>query len=214
MPVRGAVGAGIGLGGDSYDAIDVGRGAVALSVADVIGKGLPAALLMANLQASVRASTSRDSTPSLVTARVNRLLCETIAPGKFVTMCYAVLDTQRWTLAYTSAGHNPAILVHADGSLQRLTSGGPFLGVFPDAAFAQGEVPLRAGDRLVLFTDGLTEARNADNEEFGDRRLEETVRRHRGADAADLMDIVYHDALRFAGGTLQDDATLVVVGRP
>ena len=203
-----------GIGGDSYDAIEVGPSAVALSVADVIGKGLPAALLMANLQASVRASASRDSTPALVAARVNRLLCDTIASGKFVTMCYAVLDTDRWTLAYTNAGHNPAILVHADGSIDRLAVGGPFLGVFPEAAFAQGEVPLKPGDRLVLFTDGLTEARNARNEEFGDRRLEETVQRHRGANAPDLMGIVYQDVLRFAGSTLQDDATMVVVGRP
>lgn len=201
----------LGVGGDCYDAIAFGPDAVGLTVADVAGKGLPAALLMSSLQAAVRAF-ARDTVPAhAVCASVNRLLCGHMVPGRFATFCYVRLDGSRGTIAYANAGHNPPLLMRANGDLTWLATGGTVLGVFPDASYQSAELPLASGDRLVLFTDGITEARNGGDEEFGEGRLQAAVSAHCGGDAAAVHDGVLHAVTGFTGGTFQDDATLIVV---
>ena len=165
------------FGGDCYDMLRFSNTRLGLSIADVAGKGLPAALLMANLQASVRAFGAEDARPETVTRQVNRALCRHTPLDRFVTFFYAVIDTAAGTLACSNAGHNPPILVHADGSVSRPATGGMVLGVLEDNAYSQAEMRLEPGDRLVLFTDGITEAGSHEGREFGDERLVDLVDR-------------------------------------
>ena len=201
-----------GFGGDCYDAMLFTPTTLGLSIADVAGKGLPAALLMSSLQAAVRAFAVEATPPPAICASVNRLLCGQMIAGRFATMCVLRLDRARGKLMYANAGHNPPLVVHANGTLERLTTGGIVLGVFPDAVFDGGEVSLRPGDRIVLFTDGITEARNGGEDEYGEGRLAAALVRHRLLDAAALHDTLWAEVTGFTGnGRFHDDATLVVV---
>lgn len=200
-----------GIGGDCFDVIRFSATRFAISIADVVGKGLPAALLMSNLQAAVRAFATPAAEPADVCDSVNRLLCRNIASGKFVTFCYAVIDTDARTITYANAGHNHPILRHADGSIERLTTTGLVLGVAPDWTYTSGQRTGRAGDRLVCFTDGITEASNSDEEEFGDARLIETIAAFSDASAESVVKGVVQAVGAWTGGVPQDDATLIVV---
>jgi sigma-B regulation protein RsbU (phosphoserine phosphatase) len=201
-----------GIGGDCYDVLAFGDSRVAISIADVIGKGLPAALLMSNLQAAVRAFATPTAEPHEVCASVNRLLCRNIASGKFVTFCYAVVDVNARVVSYSNAGHFPPMLVHADGRVDRLSTTGVVLGVAADWTYSRQDVPLTPGARLVCFTDGLTEAVNGEGEEFGDERLVETVRSNRHRPPDELAALVLETVKSWTGNGLQDDATLIVAG--
>jgi sigma-B regulation protein RsbU (phosphoserine phosphatase) len=200
-----------GVGGDCFDAIRFGESRLALSIADVVGKGIPAALLMSNLQAAVRAFASDATEPQALCQQVNRILCGNIAEGRFISFFYCVLDGASGLLTYTNAGHYLPMLVRADGSIARLGEGGPVLGVLADAEYAQAQVSLIAGDRVVLFTDGLTEARNDADEEFGEERLLEAIVHHRACSAPALQARLADAVATFTGGQLQDDATLIVL---
>ncbi len=200
-----------GVGGDCYDAIRFSDTRLAFSIADVVGKGIPAALLMSNLQAAVRAFASEVSEPSELCHQVNRILCGNIAEGRFISFVYGVLDAATGVLTYANAGHYLPMIVRVDGSVERLDKGGPVLGVLPDAEYEQAQVPLAAGDRIVLFTDGLTEARNAADEEFGEARLVDAAVRHRICSAPALQARLTDAVATFTGGHLHDDATLIVV---
>jgi sigma-B regulation protein RsbU (phosphoserine phosphatase) len=200
-----------GVGGDCYDVLSFDDGQIALSIADVCGKGLPAALLMSNLQAAVRAFAQDIARPHSVCASVNRLLCRNMISGRFVTFCYVRVDGPGRLLSYSVAGHNPPILLRRSGEVVRLTTGGTVLGVFPEAAYEEDTMPLLPGDRLVLFTDGITEARNAEGDEYEDARLIDALRRHRDLPAGELQQRLFDDVLAFASGTLQDDATVIVL---
>jgi len=211
-----------GFGGDCYDVLrfHAGPGAagaadnderIGLSIADVAGKGLPAALLMSNLQAAVRAFASDRATPQQVATSVNRLLCRNIAVGKFVTFCYLVVDRSRQLLTFANAGHNPPLLVSTDGHVEQLSTGGMVLGVMPDTSYEQREVPVHAGDRLILYTDGIIEAEDADGRDYGEERLARVAAANRGLNPQDLLDAIFRDVSGFAGGRFQDDATLIVV---
>src|SRR5262245_52043243 len=169
------------FGGDCYDAIRLSDTTLALSIADVCGKGLPAALVMSSLQASVRAFALIDSTPRSVVSHVNQSLCRNVDLRRFVTLFYGVYDSKTRRLTYSNAGHNPPALVRADGSVLRLAGGGMVVGMVDAATYEQEEVALGPGDRLVLFTDGLTEAESSEGVEFGDDRLLETVVRSRSS---------------------------------
>jgi sigma-B regulation protein RsbU (phosphoserine phosphatase) len=201
-----------GFGGDCYDAFMFGPTTLALSIADVAGKGLPAALLMSSLQAAVRAFALEATPPHAICASVNRLLCGQMIAGRFATMCYVRLEKTRGVLSYANAGHNPPLVVRADGSVERLTTGGTVLGVFADAEYRTGEVALRANDRVLLYTDGISEARDGDDEELGEERLAAFLRDHRSLDARALHQALLEEVTRFTKGRgFQDDATLLVV---
>jgi sigma-B regulation protein RsbU (phosphoserine phosphatase) len=200
-----------GVGGDCFDAIRFGESRIALSIADVVGKGIPAALLMSNLQAAVRAFASEATEPQALCHQVNRILCGNIAEGRFISFFYCVLDAATGVLTYTNAGHYLPILVRADGEVERLGDGGPVLGVVAEAEYGQAHVALGPGDRLVLFTDGLTEARSDDDEEFGEERLLDAAVRHRACSAPALQARLADAVAAFTGGRLQDDATLIVL---
>jgi sigma-B regulation protein RsbU (phosphoserine phosphatase) len=209
------------LGGDCYDALEldngekerqgVPAGRVAISIADVCGKGLPAALAMAHLQASARAFVASDARPASVAANVNRALCRNAGLARFVTFFYATYDAATRRMAFTNAGHNPPLLIRADGSLERLAAGGMVLGVFEHAAFEEGETALSPGDRVVLFTDGITEAMGDAGDEFGDERLVNSVLGRTHLPLTRLVDGIFDDVATHAGGRMGDDATVVVL---
>jgi sigma-B regulation protein RsbU (phosphoserine phosphatase) len=201
-----------GVGGDCYDAIALGPSRAAFTIADVVGKGVPAALLMSNLQAVVRAFATDAAQPAELCQRVNHILSGHIAEGRFISFFYCVIDNELGAITYSNAGHYPPILVHRDGSVDRLGAGGAVLGVFPDARYEQGGIALCSGDRLVLFTDGITEARNAADEEFGEDRLIAAAVEHRACSAPALQARLAEAAAAFTSGAFEDDATLIVAG--
>ena len=200
-----------GVGGDCFDAIRFGDTRLALTIADVVGKGIPAALLMSNLQAAVRAFASEAAEPQALCQQVNRILCGNIAEGRFISFFYCVLDAAAGVLSYSNAGHYLPLLVRADGTVERLGAGGPVLGVIPAAEYEQASVALGSGDRLILFTDGLTEARDESDDEFGEPRLIDAAVRHRACSAPALQARLADAVATFTGGRLQDDATLIVL---
>ena len=201
----------LAFGGDCYDVVRLSDTRFAISVADVCGKGLAAALLMSNLQASVRAFASTDATPHSVAAKVNAALVRNEGLRRFVTFFYAVYDTATRELTFANAGHNPPLVVSADGTVKRLCTGGMVLGVFDTSQFEQEQIRLSPGDRVVLFTDGIVEAENACGDEFGDGRLTHAVVDRPTASAAALVDRIFEQVTRFTTGPLQDDATVLVL---
>jgi sigma-B regulation protein RsbU (phosphoserine phosphatase) len=199
------------VGGDYYDVLEFGEGSLGFCIADVAGKGLPAALLMSNLQAAVRGLASPSLSPDGLCARLNSLVCHNTGNDRFITFFYAQLDGPARLLQYTNAGHNAPILVHRDGTHERLEAGGGVLGVFPHQTFAAGVAQLAPGDRVILFTDGVTEASDTAGEEFGDRRLLHLLQEHRAATASALQEKILAVAGEFSQGHWHDDATLLVV---
>jgi serine phosphatase RsbU (regulator of sigma subunit) len=199
------------LGGDCYDAFTFAPDVIGLSIADIAGKGLPAALLMSSLQATVRAFALDAAPPQAVCASVNRLLCGQMIAGRFATLVYLRLDAGRGTISYANAGHNPPLLARTTGEVEVLWASGTVLGVFPDAEYLEAEAVLRGGDRLLLYTDGITEACNPDEEQFGMERLTTILANNRHLSAAQLHAAVMHEVTRFATAGFQDDATLLAV---
>jgi sigma-B regulation protein RsbU (phosphoserine phosphatase) len=200
-----------GYGGDCYDALTFEGDVLGLLIADVAGKGLPAALLMSNLQAAVRAFAEGGASPAEVCGKVNRLLCRHMVSGRFVTACYLRLDCRTGALTCANAGHNPPLVLRPSGEIVRLATGGTVLGVFPDITYEERTVPFGAGDRLVLYTDGITEALSPGGEEYGEERLAAASAARAGLPATALTAALFEDVLTFAGGTLQDDATIMSV---
>jgi sigma-B regulation protein RsbU (phosphoserine phosphatase) len=199
-----------GVGGDCFDVLTFPGGGVGLSIADVAGKGVPAALLMSNLQAAVRAFAQEGAAPGAVCTSVNRLLCRNMASGRFVTFCYVSVDAAARKLTYANAGHNPPILLRASGRADLLAPTGTVLGVFPDGNYEQGSFAIAGGDRLVLYTDGITEGRNPAGDEFAEERLIESAARHRALSADDMLAAMLREVEAFNAGVYEDDATLIV----
>lgn len=200
-----------GVGGDCFDLIPFGPSTVGVCIADVVGKGIPAALLMSNLQAAVRAFATEAADPGELCQQVNRILCGRIAEGRFISFFYCRIDTALGILTYANAGHYLPVVVHVDGTVSRLSDGGTILGVFSDACYEQGSIPLASGDRVILFTDGITEAENAAGDPFGEDRLIATAVEHRACSAPALEARLSGAVAAFTGGTYQDDATLIVI---
>ena len=197
------------MGGDYYDLLKLGEQELAICIGDVAGKGMPAALLMSGLQAAVRASAS--GSPRDLCERVRRVVISSLSGGRFVTFFYATLDTAAMRLRWCNAGHNAPVLARADGTVIRLSEGGPaFTRLFRDSGYEERELPLEPGDRILLFTDGVSEARDAEGEMFGETRLEELVAQD-GATAAELQQSVLDAALAHAQGDVEDDLTLVTI---
>jgi phosphoserine phosphatase RsbU/P len=202
------------VGGDYFDVIRLGENLLAVCIADVSGKGLSAALVMSNLQAAVRAYARADRSPAEMCAELNRVVCENTDAGRFITLFYGLLDTARHSLIYANAGHVPPIVLRSNGVQEKLTWGGTVLGLFPSWRYEQASVSLDPGDHLVLLTDGITEAVNADGEQFADKdRLAELLWENRKLTSSELRDTLLNAVNSFAGQQLQDDATLMVVSR-
>jgi serine phosphatase RsbU (regulator of sigma subunit) len=199
------------VGGDYYDVLPVANGSVALCVADVSGKGMAAALLMSNVQASLRALIGSSRTVGDLVTTLNALASPNLSRSKFITLFLGVLDPLGRKLTFCNAGHNPPILMRPAGSCERLSTGGPVLGVMSGAAYTDERVIVGPGDRLVVYTDGLTERAAANGEEFGDTRLIEVVRANRAKDATGLRDAIVNAVETFGTGPFEDDLTILVV---
>lgn len=200
------------VGGDYIAAFNIDEEHAALCVADVVGKGLPAALLMSNFQAALKSLASDHLSPADVSVRLNDLLYANIPLHKFVTAFYGVVDIPNRTLTFTNAGHNPPLVLRQNGECVRLEAGGSVLGAFPNAPFAEEEIRLDHGDRLLLFTDGLTEAVDQCGEQFGEECLIDLLRDHRQESADNLKEIIFNAVGQFCGNTFRDDAALMVIG--
>jgi phosphoserine phosphatase RsbU/P len=199
------------VGGDSYDWIPLGDGRLALVVADVAGKGTPASLLMASLHASVHALAGA-AAPARLVERLNRFLFENTQTNRFVTFFYGELDEASRRLTYVNAGHVPPYRVARDGVVSRLREGGLALGLLGDAAYEVGEVRLEPGDVVAVVTDGVTEALSSDEQEFGDDRVCEVLRRRPGASAAAALEGLVAAVDEWAGaGRLSDDLTAMIL---
>lgn len=200
------------VGGDYYDVIDLGEGKLAFCIADVCGKGMTAALLMSGLQGAVRSLSSPETPPAELVKRVRRVVCRNLSAGKFITFFYAVLDANTRTIHYTNAGHNPPIAVRSVGEVIRLRQGGPVLGrLFSETPLQEGKLEVHPGDRVVLFTDGVSEARDEAEEEFGEDALANLISNARTKPAVDLQDEIVNAVSKYTGKNFHDDVTLLVV---
>lgn len=200
-----------GIGGDYFDVIALDANRFAFTIADVAGKGIAAALLMSNLQATVRGLAVQDLPPANLAEQLNRIISKNTASDRFITFFYAVFDAQSRRLLYSNGGHNAPIVLRRDGSIDRLSSGGQALGIFEEERYEQEEITLAEGDRLALFTDGITEASDGTEEEFGEARLLEILQQSRSLSAAEIQKIVLSRVAEFSGEKFQDDATLVLL---
>jgi serine phosphatase RsbU (regulator of sigma subunit) len=198
------------VGGDYYDFLDLGRGYLGLAVADAVGKGIAAALLIASLQASLRSqcALASDDVGSLLRP-VNRLMCDNTPEGSYATLFFAEYSDRERRLRYVNCGHPSALLMYPDGTIDRLDSTATVLGFQEDWDCSVGEAWLSSGDTLLLYTDGVTEAVNENGEEFGERSLAELLRAHRRLPASVLLRSIVNSVRRFAGKEFQDDVTLV-----
>ncbi len=201
------------IGGDYFDYLPLAADALGLVVADVSGKGIPAALIMATFRALLRTHARRGLGVLDVVGSVNQLLIESAGLPAFVTAVYGVLEPASGRFTYANCGHNPPMVVRADGAVTELGGGGPFLGVFDGARYEAREVSLCPGDVLVLYTDGVVEAAR-DESEFGVERLAGLVRGLRGLPASDIVARAVDSTRAFTGSSsYRDDFTLVVVAR-
>jgi phosphoserine phosphatase RsbU/P len=198
------------VSGDYYDVVRLSEKRLAICIADVVGKGVSAALLMANVQAAVRAFANDEESPAGVCGKVNRLLHENIATGKFVTFLYGILDGATRTFQYCNAGHLYPILV-SRGSVRMPEQGGAVLGVFPGWVYEDASMELRAGDRLLLFTDGITEASDRDGQEFEESGIASFATANSLLSATDLNSRLLAKVTTFCDAKFCDDATLLVI---
>jgi sigma-B regulation protein RsbU (phosphoserine phosphatase) len=166
---------------------------------------------MANVQATVRAYASELATSSWLCSKVNGVLCSNLADDKFVTLFYGILDAQQHTLQYTNAGHLPPVVMRANGVAEQLSDGGAVLGVFPAWKYEDSIARLGPGDRILLFTDGITEAMRADGQEFGEAGLVRAARLGAELTLSDLKTDLLARVNQFCNSQLQDDATLMVI---
>lgn len=203
-----------GVGGDYYDYLDFGSGRLGLVVGDVAGKGIAAALLMANLQANLRSqyAVALDDLERLLKS-VNRLFYETTSDTSYATLFFAEYQDRTGRLRYANCGHLPPLLLRHNGSIEQLSSTCTVMGIFSDWEFAMAEVQLSPGDTLVLYTDGVTEAGSDDGEEFGEARLANLLREHAALPVPALLQAIVDAVQKFSGREQEDDITLVVARR-
>jgi len=200
------------VGGDYYDMITLDDKSFIIAIADVVGKGVPAALLMANLQAFLKVTCKQGMKINEATGLINDLVSENITDGKFITFCWAILNNDAAAIEYVNAGHNPPLLIR-NGKIRKLEKGGMILGVMKTVQPYESEiVKLEKDDIIVLFTDGISEAKNTKDEEFSDDRLEKLVLQLSERPAAGILDEIKKEVQNFAYGTVQsDDITLMVI---
>jgi phosphoserine phosphatase RsbU/P len=200
------------VSGDYYDWVSIYEDQIAIVIADVAGKGVPASLLMAFLRASLRAATHIGYATHISMAKVNYLLWESIERNQFVTAFYGILDGPNRTLSFSNAGHNPPLLLEASGKHRFNERGGLPLGMFRDTRYHEYYLSFQPGDVLVLYTDGATEARNPNGEEFGRERLAEAVKANSDLSARDLVASLQREVLDWTDGVgAGDDVTFFVI---
>jgi serine phosphatase RsbU (regulator of sigma subunit) len=199
------------VGGDYYDFLDLGRGRLGLVIADIAGKGMAGALLMANLQANFRSQCAiAADEPEKFLRSVNQLFYESTADGDYATFFYAEYDEEKRSLRYANCGHLPGLLLRRSGALEKLGATATVLGLFTDWGCEMDKQELHSGDMLLLYTDGVTEAFNAAREEFGQVRLVESLRRNTEASPQECVQAIVEDVKRYSPQEQQDDITLIV----
>ena len=201
-----------GVGGDYYDVLPLDDGTLGLAIGDVSGKGISAALLMASLRASLRGMTMDGPADlALVMTRVNRLVYESSASNRYATFFFGVYDPLTRLLRYVNAGHNPPYVLRGD-ELHTLEGGGPVIGLLPDALFEECHLVLRPGDLLLAYTDGISEALNLSEQEWGEERMLDAARARLPHDASTILRHIVQEADRFASAAPQhDDMTLLLM---
>jgi serine phosphatase RsbU (regulator of sigma subunit)/catechol 2,3-dioxygenase-like lactoylglutathione lyase family enzyme len=202
------------VGGDYYDFLSLGPDRLGFVIADVAGKGIAAALLMANLQANLRSQFALAlEQPQRLLQKVNRLFCDNTPDGGFATMFFGDYDDSSGFLRYVNCGHLCALLLRKDGSFDRLEATSTVLGIFKTWECSVGETSLRRGDLLALYTDGVTESMDHAYEEFGEERLVEALRRHRHQSPQTLLSSVVDEVRSFSPHEQHDDITLIIAKR-
>lgn len=199
------------VGGDYYDFMDLGRDRLGLVIGDIAGKGMAAALLMANLQANLRSQSAIAlDEPQRMLHSANQLFYANTIDSAYTTLIFAEYDDRLRRLRYVNCGHLPALVLRRDGTVERLHSTGTVLGLFEEWECSISECQLSPGDMLVLYTDGVTEARNDAGEEFGEQRLVEALQRYRERPSSALLPSITDDVQRFSPNQQYDDITLIV----
>ena len=202
------------IGGDFYDYVDLPAGALGFALGDVAGKGPPAALLSAMMQGIFAAQAASSDSPSQTISRVNLALYRRGIESRFVTLMYGAIAPDG-RLTYCNAGHNPPLILSRSGSapmVRRLETGGPIVGLFETATFEEETVNLTAGDWLIVFSDGVSEAMSASGDEYGENRIVSCVERHKGMEPRDLLEALFADVREFTRGAAQsDDITAMVL---
>jgi sigma-B regulation protein RsbU (phosphoserine phosphatase) len=198
------------VSGDYYDVIRLDEHRSAICIADVMGKGMAAALLMSNLQAAVRMLAPQIADPSELCRRLNETISSNGVPGKFITFFYCIVDTETMQITYSNAGHNWPMLARANGDCERLRTDDVVLGTLWKWNYRQKQIELRAGDRLVLFTDGITESTDDLGNEFGEEQLRQLIIENVQLPAETLEQLILNSAQAYSNGALSDDTTLIV----
>ncbi len=200
------------VGGDYFDFLRFEDGAHAIAIADIMGKGMPASMLMSNLQASLRIITPEKHSPRDVIARLNTIFCRNIRLTKFVTIFLARFDESTRVLTYCNAGHNQPLVRHADGSLEWLQPTGAAIGLIEQTTFSEQSVTLERGARLLLYTDGVVESFSPQEEMFGDDRLAKHFASSSGAHALQLIANLRDTLHQFTqSNTARDDTTIIAI---
>jgi sigma-B regulation protein RsbU (phosphoserine phosphatase) len=200
------------LGGDAYDFVPLPHNHFALAVGDASGKGLAAALMISNVQSSLRtAAAFAGNDGAAVLGAVNREVHATSLPDRYATLFYGVFDEASRTLQYVNAGHNPPMVIRRDRSVVRLECGGPPVGMFPNWTYEEGAVQLDPGDLVLAYTDGVTEAVNRAGEEWGEQGLLRAVAEHDAQSADEMVEGIFRSMDEFSLGRQTDDATVIVL---
>jgi sigma-B regulation protein RsbU (phosphoserine phosphatase) len=201
-----------GVGGDYYDVIPMENGQLGLAIGDVSGKGISAALLMASLRASLRGMTMDGQADlAVLLARVNRLVYESSASNRYATFFFAIYEPGSRLLRYVNAGHNPPYVLRGACELP-LEGGGMVIGLLPDAEYREFQMTLQPGDLLLAYTDGISEALNPEEQEWGEERMMDAARRSAPAHAGGILRHIMDEADRFAANAPQhDDMTLLLM---
>lgn len=202
------------VGGDYYDFINITGGQLGVAVGDVSGKGIPAAIIMASFRSSLIAEIRNNYSISEICSKVNSLLYESITSGNFVSAVYGVLDSDKHIFTYANCGHNPPIFLKEDGSIEYLKEGGQILGISPAVEYKQGQVELKPGELIVLYTDGVTEVFDEKGQEFGEARLLAALKEHSQKSSAEMLRSIVDSVRKYAAPEhIFDDLTMVILKR-
>jgi len=200
------------VAGDYYDVIPLDEDRTVLSIGDVAGKGVGPAMLMANLQASLRTTQEMGISLASSADQINRIVCLNTPENLFITFFMVMIDVKKSTATYVNAGHNPPLLITASGGLKPLSEGGMLLGVDPGASYEEGSIDLEAGDMILMYTDGVSEAMNSSEEEFGEKRLASIAQGNRKLPLSDLLHLIEQNVeVHHGSGDYEDDFTMLAV---